>query len=64
MSHPTGDPLETAVALVNMFRSGAGVRAGQLVTCGSYTGMRFLKPGDTCTARFEGLGAAEVMFAK
>ena len=62
--HPTNDPFGTAVTLVEMMRVGAGVRAGQFVTCGSYTGMRFLKPGDTCTARFEGLGTAEVTFMK
>jgi 2-keto-4-pentenoate hydratase len=61
--HPTGDPLGTAVALVNMLRSGSGVRAGQFVTCGSYTGMRFLKPGDACTVRFDGLGVVEATFA-
>jgi 2-keto-4-pentenoate hydratase len=60
--HPTSDPLGTAVALVEMMRGGPGVRAGQFVTCGTYTGLRFLKPGDTCTARFEGLGTAEVTF--
>jgi 2-keto-4-pentenoate hydratase len=62
--HPTGDPLGTAVALANMLRSGIGIRAGQFVTCGSYTGMRFLKPGDTCIVRFEGLGSAEATFAR
>ncbi len=60
--HPTNDPLGTAVALANMLRGGVGVRAGQFVTCGSYTGMRFLKPGDTCTVGFDGLGTAEVTF--
>lgn len=60
--HPTGDPLGVAVALVNMMRSGAGVQVGQFVTCGSCTGLRFLKPGDTCTVSFEGLGNAEVTF--
>ena len=60
--HPTGDPLGVAVELVNMMRSGAGVRAGQFVTCGSYTGVRFLKPGDRCAVRFERLGDAEVAF--
>jgi 2-keto-4-pentenoate hydratase len=60
--HPTGDPLGVAVELVNMMRTGAGVRAGQFVTCGSYTGLRFLKPGDACAVRFEGLGGAEVAF--
>lgn len=60
--HPTGDPLGVAVVLVNMMRGQNGVRAGQFVTCGSWTGLRFLKPGDTCGVRFEGLGAAEVTF--
>jgi 2-keto-4-pentenoate hydratase len=60
--HPTGDPLAVAHALVNMMRDKDGVCAGQFVTCGSYTGLRYLKPGDVCGVRFEGLGAAEVTF--
>ena len=58
--HPTGDPLGVAVALVNMLPG--GVRAGQYVTCGSLTGLRFLKPGDVCGVTFDGLGAASVTF--
>jgi 2-keto-4-pentenoate hydratase len=58
--HPMGDPLEVAVVLVNMLRAGPGVTAGQYVTCGSYTGVRFLNPGDVCTVRFAGLGEAQV----
>ena len=60
--NPSGDPLKVAVALANMLRDGRGVRAGQFVTCGTFTGLRFLKPGDTCTARFAGLGEATVTF--
>ncbi len=60
--HPTGDPFGVAVALVNMMRGLAGVRAGQFVTCGSWTGLKFLKPGDKCGVRFDGLGEAEVTF--
>jgi 2-keto-4-pentenoate hydratase len=60
--HATGDPLGVATALVNMMREQGGVQAGQFVTCGSYTGLRYLKPGDACNVRFEGLGAAEVTF--
>ncbi len=60
--HPTGDPLGVAVVLANMMREQGGVRAGQFVTCGSCTGLRYLKPGDVCGVRFEGLGAAEVTF--
>lgn len=60
--HPTGDPVGVAQTLVNMMRAENGVRAGQFVTCGSYTGLRYLKPGDMCGVKFEGLGAAEVTF--
>lgn len=60
--HPIGDPLAVAVALVEMLRTGVGVKAGQFVTCGSYTGLRYIKPGDTCGVSFEGLGAAEMQF--
>jgi len=61
-SHPTGDPLAVAVALVNMMRAAGGVTAGQFVTTGSCTGVRYLQPCDTCTVRFEGLGSAELTF--
>jgi 2-keto-4-pentenoate hydratase len=60
--HPTDDPLGVAVALVNMMREAGGVRAGQMVTTGSWTGLRFLEPGDRCVVRFETIGAAEVCF--
>jgi 2-keto-4-pentenoate hydratase len=60
--HPTGDPLGVAVVLVNLMRVAGGVRAGQFVTCGSCTGLRYLKPGDVCGVSFEGLGAAVVAF--
>lgn len=62
--HPTGDPLGVAVGLVNQMRDKGGVHAGQFVTCGTFTGLRFLKPGDVCGVAFEGLGAAEVTFAR
>ena len=60
--NPSGDPLKVATALANMLRGGRGVRAGQFVTCGTFTGLRFLKPGDSCTVRFAGLGEASVTF--
>ena len=60
--HPLGDPLAVAVELANMWRSKGGVRAGQVVTCGSYTGLDYLKPGDICSVAFEGLGTATVTF--
>lgn len=62
--HPTGDPLGVAVVLANIWREKGGVRTGQFVTCGSFTGLKFLQPGDVCGVRFEGLGAAEVTFVR
>ncbi|MET0968404.1 MAG: fumarylacetoacetate hydrolase family protein [Tardiphaga sp.] len=58
--HPTDDPIAGAVALANIMPG--GVKAGQIVTTGSWTGLPFLKPGDRCLVRFEGLGEAEVVF--
>lgn len=60
--HFTGDPLGVAVAFVNLMRESAGLAAGAIVTSGTCTGLHFLKPGDTCTVRFEGLGEATVTF--
>jgi 2-keto-4-pentenoate hydratase len=60
--HIAGDPAGFAVALVNAMRNAEGVKAGQIVTTGSWTGLRFLKPGDRCSIRFEELGRAEVAF--
>ena len=61
--HSTNDPLGVAVALVNMMRKAGGVTAGQMVTTGSWTGLRSLRPGESCAVQFEGLGRAEVIFS-
>ena len=60
--HGAGDPLLPAVALVNVFRHGAGVKAGQVMTTGTYTGLNFAKPEQTVVAAFTGFGSAEVRF--
>ncbi len=60
--HPTGDLLAIVIAVVEMMRASIGVKAGQFVTCGSFTGLRYLSPGDTCQVNFEGLGAAQLTF--
>jgi 2-keto-4-pentenoate hydratase len=58
--HATGDPLLPAVALVNDLPN--GVKAGQVITTGTYTGLAFAKPGQTVVATFAGFGAVEVTF--
>jgi len=60
--HPNDDPLLVATALVDMMRGHGGLKAGQVITCGSYTGLRYFQPGDTCRVVFEGLGEAELTF--
>ncbi len=60
--HPTKDPLLPAVALVNDLRGGMGVRAGQIVTTGTYTGLNFAKPGQTVAVTFRGFGSVVVHF--
>nr|WP_314070293.1 fumarylacetoacetate hydrolase family protein [uncultured Roseococcus sp.] len=62
--HPIDDPLAVAVALVEMMRQAGGVKAGQYVTCGSYTGLLYFNPGDHFRVVFEGLGEAELTFTR
>jgi 2-keto-4-pentenoate hydratase len=55
-------PLERAVVMVNLMRLSHGVQAGQVVTCGTYTGVEHAKPGDVIRAEFAGVGAVEFSF--
>lgn len=58
--HITGDPLLPAVALANDLPT--GIKAGQFITTGTYTGMPFAKVGQTATVAFAGFGPVEVSF--
>ena len=58
--HVAGDPLLPAVALVNDLRTQHGVRAGQMMTTGTYTGLHYASPGTRVRAAFDGFGDAEV----
>ena len=60
--HASVDPLLPAVALINDLRSGGGVKAGQVMTTGTYTGLNFAKPRQTACAAFTRFGAAEIEF--
>jgi 2-keto-4-pentenoate hydratase len=60
---PSGDPLIAVVWLANHLTGRCGgLKAGQIVTTGSCTGLPFAKPGDRAVATFDGLGAAAVTF--
>lgn len=62
--HAAGHPLGPAVVLVNALRAGPGVRAGQVITTGSFTGLRHVRPGDRVMAEFDGFGSAELHLTK
>ena len=57
--HPAGDPLLPAVELVNAMRLREGVRAGQVVTTGTYTrGARELADRASVALLAPGIGTA------
>ncbi len=58
--HAAGDPFLPAFALANDLPG--GIKAGQFVTTGTYTGLTVAKPGQTVVVEFAGVGAVEVGF--
>ena len=59
--NPSGDPLLPVVWLANRLpKLGLYLRAGEIVTTGSCTGLLFVKPGAAIAATFEGLGTASL----
>ncbi|MBR7900053.1 2-keto-4-pentenoate hydratase [Burkholderia multivorans] len=59
--HPDGDPLKPLVWLANFAASrGEPLRAGQIVTTGSYAGAIEVPLGDALTVRFGELGSLAV----
>jgi 2-keto-4-pentenoate hydratase len=60
--HVTSDPPGFAIALVDAMRDAGGLKAGQIVTTGSWTGLCFLKPGNRSSIHFEELEGADVAF--
>jgi 2-keto-4-pentenoate hydratase len=58
-SHPLGNPfLVMPWAARHCARRSGGLKAGDLVTTGSWTGMEFIGPGDSVLVRFPGIGEA------
>lgn len=62
-AHAVGDPFLLLPWWVNhLVTRGRGVRRGDVVTTGTWTGMAFVEPGSEVIARFPGLGEARVTF--
>jgi 2-keto-4-pentenoate hydratase len=60
-THPTVDPSRLLAAIVaHCARHADGLRAGDVVTTGSWTGMTDASPGDAIRVEFPGIGAAEL----
>jgi 2-keto-4-pentenoate hydratase len=58
--HALGDPLPLAVDMVNRLRESTGLRAGQMITTGTYTGMKVAKRGQRVSVRFGGFPVCTV----
>jgi 2-keto-4-pentenoate hydratase len=62
-THPVGDPVAPAVALVNDLRKSSGVKAGQIMTTGTWTGVNFVGPDSLAIANFDGFEPVLAQFA-
>jgi 2-keto-4-pentenoate hydratase len=61
--HPLNDPLLPVVWLANhLSQFGQGLRAGEIVTTGSWNGVRHVSFGQSVSAWFDGLGTSIVSF--
>jgi 2-keto-4-pentenoate hydratase len=61
--YPFGDIMDLMVWLANEGSTWAGgLKAGQFVTCGSWSGANRVPPGATVRAEFPGLGEAEIRY--
>ena len=58
-SHPYGNPVRLLPWLVkHAAQRGLGLRAGDIITTGAWTGLEAAQAGDTIVARFPGIGEA------
>jgi 2-keto-4-pentenoate hydratase len=61
--HAFSDPFLPCVVLVNAMRRGRGLRTGELLVTGSFSGFFEVEPDVPVTADFEGFGTAQATFA-
>ena len=58
-AHSFGNPLRLLPWLTaHCAKRGLGLRAGDIITTGAWTGLELAKPGDEVTAKFPGIGEA------
>jgi 2-keto-4-pentenoate hydratase len=62
--HAFVDPFLPVVVLANQFRRGSGLKKGQVVATGSFSGFFPVEVGQQIVADFEGVGQAKAMFVK
>lgn len=60
--HAFGDPFLPCVVLANAMRHRDGLKAGQLLATGSFTGFFPVEVGRTITAEFDGFGSVSARF--
>ncbi len=60
--HTSGDPILPLVDLANHFRSGRGLKAGEVITTGSLSGLICVKPDQTVKVTFDALGSVQARF--
>jgi 2-keto-4-pentenoate hydratase len=59
-SRALGDPVNVMVWIANHLRTGSGLKAGEMVSTGTCTGLIRVTPGDILAADFGPIGALEV----
>lgn len=62
-THPVGDPVAPAIALVNALRTSSGVKTGQIMTTGTWSGVNFVGAESLAIANFDGFEPVLVQFS-
>ena len=61
--HPIGDPVTPLLWIANHLATrGVGLKAGDVVTTGSFAGIHFVNAGQQARVEFAGLGSATISF--
>jgi 2-keto-4-pentenoate hydratase len=61
--HARKDPLLPALEFIHARQRAQGFAAGEFITCGTFTGLRFAHAGEVYEVEFQGLGAVRLTVA-